>query len=424
MTMFGIYAAVRGRRNHWCWGPVLFGIVYFVLAVGIVMPRLNQDRIQFMRLYSHLGTSFGEWVTTLLTRPGMVLACMFQPEKLSFLNALLAPVGYLSLADPISLIPAVPALLQRLLSSRLSETSIAYHYQAEFIPFVFVAAITGWERVRKLRLPVFRMAWFAAVALLPLVSIWASGIPPVLAKALSTDGRDAIERRAMDTLAGTIPEGARTAATANFLTHLCNRAEVHALHHIYTGSYILSDKPYPVPALDFVLMDTLDPLTFSCSGFYGTNNYLRLQSLLSPDPWMLDARCGSCLLFKRGTRPDDKGYHVMPTRTVGTIPEGLVTNLACNIAGMQLLGCRPGMVGKDEWSDVLFYWRVADHPPAGEIIVTIQDCTTGSAASVVPGHRMWPPQSWPAGSVVEDQQVLPWSLLPDGMSRWRVSQFE
>ena len=150
---FAFYALLNGRRGRWFHVPLILGLFYFILMVFFIMPRLN-DKVQFIKIYSHFGNSISEVIRNLLSHPIKTLTFMFSAPKLAFLGALLAPVSFLSLLSPVSLIPICLVAAQRLLSLRASEATIAYHYQSEFIPFIFFSAVYGAKRLLNLKRPI------------------------------------------------------------------------------------------------------------------------------------------------------------------------------------------------------------------------------------------------------------------------------
>ena len=274
---FGVYAWLDRQRGCWVWVPLAAGVAMFVLTVVVVMPRLNPN-IQFVRLYGHLGGSLGEVFVNMVKHPVYMVQTMLAPAKLTFLAALLGPVGFISLLSPLSLAPGGLVLVQRLLSGRAAEATIAYHYQAEFVPWVFYAAIYGVKRMRewgRARIAVILLAVFALVALA------ANRVPQRLVSAWATPWRERVLVQRYRAALALVPADAAVLATFRFLPALADRAHVYSLHHVYTGRYTLSTVPYPMPAVDFILVDREDPLTFSARGFYSEENEARLAAFLA-----------------------------------------------------------------------------------------------------------------------------------------------
>ena len=70
-----------------------------------------------------------------------------------FLIQLLLPVVFLPLLAGAAWLMAVPAFAVALLASVPSQYSLNYHYPAIMVPFVFVLAILGLQRLNLLRAP-------------------------------------------------------------------------------------------------------------------------------------------------------------------------------------------------------------------------------------------------------------------------------
>ncbi|OGV83530.1 MAG: hypothetical protein A2340_10480 [Lentisphaerae bacterium RIFOXYB12_FULL_60_10] len=404
---FGILAWFRGFRGRWVWGPLLTGIVYFVVCVGWIMPLLNRDRIQFARLYSHLGAGFGDWIWTLLRHPVTSLATLSSPDRRAFLGALFSPLAFISLADPLTWIPALPVFAQRLLSNRASETTILFHYQAEFIPFIFVSAIHALERLRRCRYRLAARTWITAAALMPLVVLPVSGIVPALQQALDRSPAAVADRSLRDSFVQSIPDDARIAATFRFLPHLSNRSGLHAVHHLYTGFHILSDQPYPVPSLDYLLVDTLDPLTFKPSGFYGPDHHRNLQAILRNPGWQLIRLEHPLLLFQ--FQPLSLSPLRAATGRVSGPPAGLVIpEWTGTPPPVWLHGVQWEPLPDSTRVRLTFYWQVGPATvPDFELKLILEDPPDACPpVTIIPGHRIWAPQGWPVNACVADEQVL------------------
>jgi hypothetical protein len=405
----GAYAFLDGRRGRWVWAPLIAGLVFSGICVALVMPRLNPGTVQFSRLYGAFGDSLPESLAGMLRRPDRVARAMFTPPKLAFLSALLAPEGYLSLLSPSRLVPALPVLLQRLLSSRLTETSIAYHYQAEFIPFVFFAAIAGIRRALAFSRFDARRLLQVLLTLFPAVALVASGAPARLASALREPSRDSSDTALRRRIVQSVPNDAAVLATFRFLPHLASRSDLYSLHHVYTGCYTLSDVPYPTPRTDVVLLDPLDALTFSADGFYAPTHYVRLQALLCTPGWDIEQAPGDLLVFRRASGPQTDAF---PTASVESLPSAAsrrvtqATSDALRLEAFEVIAARDPAAAA-----ITLYWRWPQRLPPGEKTdcnaeIVLRGREELADAVVCPGLRVRPPQSWEEGVLVADRHVV------------------
>jgi len=407
---FGICALLSRRSARWVLVPMVSGTVFFVLSVGIVMPELNQDTIQFRRLYGHIGDSLPEVFVNLLRHPIASLRASWHPSKLVFVNLLLAPVGYLSLLSPATFVPLLPVLAQRLLSTRTSEASILYHYQAEFIPFIFAAAAVGMQRILNWRSRIAKPLLTSIMVLFPVIALLTTGVLPALRDAFRGQPKDFPGHVADRALAG-IPDEAPVAATFGFLPKLSGRKELHSLSHIYYGHYTLSDKAFPVPQeVDFMVMNTMDRITFEGWPFYGPTHHTNLQAFLGDDPWQVMVNAEGLLVLA-----DHRG----DTDTVGSLihvmdkmPSG--TNVNRNVhqdrdADIRLVGFTVGNAPADGVIPLTLIWEKA-RDTGGDYDALLSLTHAGKVFyhhEFAPGSRIFPPQSWPAGKFIADRHGIP-----------------
>ncbi|MBN1557529.1 MAG: DUF2079 domain-containing protein [Lentisphaerae bacterium] len=403
VAAFGIYAAVNGRGGRWIAVPLALGAAWFVLSVFVVMPLLNRDTIQFEQLYRHLGDSLPDVFRTLVLHPAAALRASWHPAKLRFLNLLLAPLGYLSLLGPGAFVPLLPVLAQRLLSARVSETQILYHYQAEFIPFLFAAAAIGLGRLLTLRRPVVRPLAAGLLGLMPLAAFLTSGPVPALCQALSPP-QPGFPGPVADALVKAIPTEAPVTATFQFLPPLSNRTRLYSLHHVYSGRYTLSDKPYPLPAgLDWIVLNTMDRMTFQARPCYAPDRYRRLQDLLAQGPRYVAANAeGLLALSADPTAGPPAGSLLAPARP-DLIPPGPVRQLRG--ADIRLRGFRLDEPGAYSVRPLVLFWE--KHRDTGGDYDALLTLRAGDTllynGELAPGSRIFPPQSWPAGVVLADR---------------------
>lgn len=409
VMMFGIRGLLERRSWRWVLAPGLAGLAWFLAAVLWIMPACSRGTIQFFRVYAHLGNSLPAVLVHLLQHPAETVMLMAGASQRRFVLTLLLPLGMTSLAAPATLLPVLPVLAQRLLSLRPSETSLAYHYQAEFIPFLFAAAVSGIARLRRVPWRGMDALLVSAVGVTTLVSFLAAGIPAALAvRVPAAATRVAAEHRA---LLDRVPADARVMATFAAQPRLANRLHLYSLHHLYTGYYTLSDVPYPTPAVDWVIIDTADPLTFGAAGFgRDPDGWQRLQMLLPPAAWSRQAQSGTWLVFRRHAQP-------LPQRpltcAVNAIPAAGpdVLPVACTAeAGLPLepAAMRLTLLPGESRGILATYWlRHADVPLDLQLQVRIQDDERVYYEGIqIPGHRLQPPHVWPTDQLMEDMQVI------------------
>lgn len=411
-------------RRSWAWRvlPLFLGSAVFFITVHWLMPRLNHNTIQFTRLYSHLGDSPGDMIHNMLRHPLQVAAFMLGPEKTSFLCALLIPTAFIGLLCPRVMIPMLPVLAQRLLSARASETSIAFHYQAELLPFVIISAAFGLQRALQWRAkrPVIGPAIALVMLAAMMISSTVGGGLMHFVEPLRQRENDV--RRHYDTLLAQIPPDSNIAASFRFLPHLALRNRVQSLHHLYTGTYTLSTKAYPIPSdLDYLVMDEQDT-TFTDPGYRGANHANHLQYLLGDGTWIVVENLDGCLLLKRltlETSATTPGRSVMSLTTPVPDAAGCNTNVVvspCDIP-VDLLGFTFTPRSESTHADLNLYWRKAATNIAlsdFDVFLTLTTSEGTSKHVVSPGHRIRPPSTWVPSVIMRDTQgiTLPQPLQP------------
>ena len=126
---------------------VLWGLAWSALSIEVIIPIFNPwHQYDFWSDGGVLGnTSSNNAVMALL---GQI--ANDYPRKLGTLALTLAPVAFLALRSPLSLV-AVPSILLRFIDTNPNYWGPYYHYSAPLMPIVFVAAIDGLSRIQAAR---------------------------------------------------------------------------------------------------------------------------------------------------------------------------------------------------------------------------------------------------------------------------------
>jgi hypothetical protein len=134
---------VARRRLVWFGsGLALFGTVYVILVVKVVLPwfRGGAD-VHFAQYFDGLGTTSGEIVANVLRHPGLLLEKWWSAKSVLFAVQLLAPLGFLPLLSPGRL--AVAAPLFGILTLSEMTNSPLHHFHAPLVPILVWAAAAG-----------------------------------------------------------------------------------------------------------------------------------------------------------------------------------------------------------------------------------------------------------------------------------------
>ena len=242
----------------------------------------------------------------------------------------------------------------------------------------------------------------SAVCLFPVLSLLSNGVLPILARAATLPWTAADARQWNDRMVRQIPPDAAVIATFGFQPKLAFRQRLYSLHHVYTGHYTLSDKPYPTPEAEYLLMDTTDRLTFSADGFYAPENYRRLQACLAQPGWRLVDHVGPRLLFRRS--PDAPSEEPGLVRYGDTLAGACSNLVQSEDVPARLVGFVVESAGGDMAALDLFWRKDAECPDFDVELAVRQADRVIWCGTLAPGSPIWPPQSWPTGSVVADRQ--------------------
>jgi len=134
------------RKRGFIGTALSFG--YFYLVVNVLIPRVSPYGFYlFSGIYgSPLGGSIGQIFISSLLNPLLFLKTLFSPTNIVYLRDLLMPLP-VALLSPLTLLSALVALAQNLLSSSSLLKTHLLHYESGFVPFAYLAAILGASKI-------------------------------------------------------------------------------------------------------------------------------------------------------------------------------------------------------------------------------------------------------------------------------------
>jgi len=143
----GLWLAVTERR--WLWGAATALGAFAVLMVDTrwLIPHFRGEPYPHLGRYAHLGRTVPEIMGTLVLHPWRVLAGLVTEKRLVYLGALLAPLAFLPLLAPEVLVGLAPPLVENLLGQDPILFDHRTQYQSFILPFLFAAAIAGYDRL-------------------------------------------------------------------------------------------------------------------------------------------------------------------------------------------------------------------------------------------------------------------------------------
>ncbi len=233
-TAFALYILLVQKRYR-------LGVIVLLLAIGwtyvtmsVVMPDIAGDTYFPSGRYDYLGSSFTQIVASVVLNPLLVLQHLLILPKLEFLLHLLVPLGLLPLLGFDTLIFVVPTILYLLLSDYEPQYSIHFHYTAPLIPLLFMASVTGIERLLHWKGRSVTVAVSAFILVTSLMSYLLHS-PGPLARHFNQNGQyDLWPHLASGYNAlAAIPPDASVMTIEEFAPHLAAREEIYIENEYY-----------------------------------------------------------------------------------------------------------------------------------------------------------------------------------------------
>ena len=239
-------------RWRWALAVALGAAVYFVVVAGVVIPALSAGHpYRYQQLYSALGSTPGQMLRTMLTRPFYTLQLLFinhlhspdgnlvKPE----LHAMILLSGGLALLRrPAYLLMLAPIYGQKLLSDNVMYWGINYQYSIEFVP-VLGAAVSQLLVGRAPRRAAGLATGAAVLALAATIVSMQVRVSPYYDKAAAQFFKARHYQRDFDATAvhrdlALVPAGARVSASSPLVPHLAERAYIYQFPYVADADYI------------------------------------------------------------------------------------------------------------------------------------------------------------------------------------------
>lgn len=144
--MIGIYAYFVFDKKTGLVTSAL-SLAWFLIAIKLIIPLFNDASYwHATRVFSEFGSTPLEIISHAIN-PAFVFSKVFTQANAAFLWGLFAPVGFLSLLNPATLLISA-YLWVNLIAAWPYSHSIHYHYVIPIIPFVFLSAVIGVARFK------------------------------------------------------------------------------------------------------------------------------------------------------------------------------------------------------------------------------------------------------------------------------------
>jgi len=147
---------------------VLGGAVYFLVIGVFLVPTLSGDLSAYGALYGNLGTTPFEVAKNSLMHPSRLVNRLSDNNALSYANQVSAPLAWVSLLSPLTLVIGIPQFFINILTTADFTWSMIYHYQVLPMIAAVLAAIDGVAFLRRHNKLIFQISLVAILC----SSIW------------------------------------------------------------------------------------------------------------------------------------------------------------------------------------------------------------------------------------------------------------
>lgn len=150
VAAMGLYWVWRTGYRRAAVASTLIGLTWSVLMVAWAIPLARQAPGHFaLGFYSDLGDSYSSILRNVVLHPLFVLRGIFDGQAPELLRALFVPLALLPIIGLPVLLVAIPEFAINLLSNNPNQQTIFFQYMSVIVPFMFLAMVDGWARLRR-----------------------------------------------------------------------------------------------------------------------------------------------------------------------------------------------------------------------------------------------------------------------------------
>lgn len=215
----------------------VFGVAFFAFSIGIfyylvwyAIPYSRGGEHFALSYYSDFGNSPTSVIKNIIFEPGKTFLTIFSYSKIYYLYQMFAHLGFLSIFSPVFLLFAIPDLLVNTLSNNNQLHQIYYQYTATITPFIFISAIYGVHRLRKIFPKIPLNFYVILLTLTVFYSAYTFGpLPGALRQSVEMFNKPLPEKEIINNYLKNIGARYSIAATNNLGSHLSHRQKIFTI---------------------------------------------------------------------------------------------------------------------------------------------------------------------------------------------------
>ena len=438
VLMLGLTSLLPGRPRRLAAPLLALAVASLVVSFGVIRPALSSPAADYGRLYQDWGAGPGEVALNLIKHPLRALSAFYDTPgdptdtllKRWYWLHMLAPLLFLPLLSPLTLLVALPILAEHFLSYRKEQHWILFQYTALVTPVMLAAAVHGLRNLMRLvphaaagdgrlgrahALTAGTVGVALAASLVcnlfygPLLRQGWMRLPKTTEDQWPGDF-DRTERAYRDRMVSRIPAEVGVVAAFEFLARVASRRTVHSIHHLYTGQYTFSTMPYPVPTgIGAMIANVGDP---RLSVYAKPSTPLRLRELVDRNRLRPVDAAGDLVLFLR--EPPDTVELLRAGAPPPPVARRVVYDGQLAFTGFALPESTVAVGGL---LPIETYWRRVAPADRHFLIQLVLKDVSGTAVFWLGrhlGYLLYPVAEWPADTTVREtyRLVIPAHLGP------------
>lgn len=225
---FAAYILIFYRKPKAAAALSILAIVWLWLNYGIII-----NSYEFTPLHIYSGYYGGN--VTLLGKIFAAIAGLFTIDKIGYVALMLIPLAGLSILGPEFFALSAPGFALVLLRANVKYSAVTYHHTAFMLPFLFAAAVIGFERAARI-LGKGRRKFVAVALIIAAVAAFLVYGPFTVRYNAETFDAWGEHAKAGREMLAMIPDDAAVSATSLAVPHLSRRDSIYMFPAPYTFS--------------------------------------------------------------------------------------------------------------------------------------------------------------------------------------------